>query len=667
VPSLPPPPPPGTRLGPYEILERIGVGGMAEVFRAREPRDVGEPRLVVLKRMLPAIAARPRAEETFAEEARLGAGISHRNVVQVLDQGREDGQPYLVLEYIRGVDLWRLNRWLTREGRVLEAGLSMFIVRELLAGLDAVHSARHPSGENLGIVHRDVSPSNLLLSIHGDVKLGDFGIARAQLRQNNPQAETGERAKGKLGYLAPEQITGSPTDARSDLFSAAVVAAELLMGKPLFVGGSELAILLAVRDARVEPFVTLAATLPGGLGAAVLAGLSREPARRVRDAASFRASLERYQDAPDAVMREQLGELVRRVCAADGVGDEGRNSLTPTAEHTPVETYGSDRPTPVTSDVPVLEFSVQLEVGGARGPWNFAQLVEAVATGRVGPNDRVSRAGGAFLRVQDIPEIGRHLPSPALTPATREAPGPTEPTARYTLEDAGFVQALASLVLVGETGLLLCEQGGARKEVYLADGVPEFVSSNLAGELLGEFLVGRGLLTRGELDMALAVMPRFEGRLGDTLVALGLVDPVHLFQHIAGQVREKLIDLFLWSSGEAAFYRGVPPPSSGFPLGLDPWQIVDEGIGRRLSQGLEEERFRSRLLSTLERNPHVPSAVARGRLPDDAAAVFAALARPCSFPELSDLAIDSAQNDPTRVTRAVLLLLALEAVRWVDD
>jgi len=640
---------------------------MAEVFRAREPRDVGEPRLVVLKRMLPAVAERPRAEETFAEEARLGAGISHRNVVQVLDQGRVDGQPYLVLEYIRGVDLWRLNRWLTREGRVLEIGLSVFLVRELLAGLDAVHNARHPSGENLGIVHRDVSPSNLLLSIHGDVKLGDFGIARAQLRQSNPQADTGERAKGKLGYLAPEQITGRPTDARSDLFSAAVVAAELLMGKPLFVGGSELAILLAVRDARVEPFEALIDSLPRGLGETVLHGLAREPEDRVGDAASFRASLERFQDAPEAAMRAELGELVRRVRTGTGLGEQGRASLTPTAEHTPVHMHDSHRPTPITSDMPVLEFAIRLESGGAEGPWNFAQLVEAVATGRVGAHDRVSRAGGAFMRVLDLPEISRHLPSSALTPVTREAPDPSEPTHSYDLEREGFVHALASLVLERETGLLLCEQGSARKEVYLADGVPEFVSSNLAGELLGEFLVSRGVLTRGELDMALAVMPRFEGRLGDTLVALGLVDPVHLFQHIAGQVREKLIDLFLWSSGKASFYRGVPPPSSGFPLGLDAWQIVDEGIGRRLSQGLEEQRFRARLLSTLERNPEMPSMLARGSLPADAAAVLSALETPLSFPDLSAMELDPTHADPTRVTRSVLLLLGLGAIRWVDD
>jgi len=640
---------------------------MAEVFQAQEPRQAGEPRQVVIKRMLPHVAARPHAEESFAEEARLGAGISHRNVVQVLGRGREEDQPYLVLEYIHGVDLWQLTRWLTRQGRLLDPSLSVFMARELLAGLTAVHGALDDSGKSLGIVHRDVSPSNLLLSVQGQVKLGDFGIARAQYRQQHPQAESGERAKGKLGYLAPEQITGEPTDARSDLFSAAVVLAELLMGKPLFQGSSELAILLAVRDASVVSFEDAAARLPAGLGMVVLRALARDPHERTASAAELGQELERFQHAPDAVMSDELGQLVGEMLGETGLGAPQHTSLTPTSERTPIHALRSDRPTPTTSELPVLEFQVQLSSGETHGPWNFAQVIEAVATGKLGPADRISRAGGAFLRVLDLPEISRHLPSSALTPVTREAPDPSEPVASYDLRGGRFIGALGSLVMRRETGLLLCEQGGARKEVYLADGVPEYVSSNLAGELLGEFLVTQTVLTRGELDMALAVMPRFEGRLGDTLVALGLIDPVHLFQHIAGQVREKLLDLFVWSSGKANFYRGVPPPSSGFPLGLDAWQIVDDGIGRRLSQGLEEERFRARLLGMLERSPNAPSTIAQGAVPDAAALLFEALVRPMSFAEATDAIGDTGNQDPTRGTRAVLLLLALDAIRWVEQ
>ncbi|MDQ3032905.1 MAG: serine/threonine protein kinase, partial [Myxococcota bacterium] len=279
-PAPPPAPPPHSRFGPYTLADRIAVGGMAEVFRAHEPRSVGDPRVVVIKRMLPSLASEAGARAMFEEEARLGGYVEHDNVVRVLGFGDEGGQPYLALEYVPGLDLWRLTRWLTRCGRTLDGPLAIFVVRELLAGLHEVHEARDLEGRTIGIVHRDVSPSNVLLSVHGDVKLGDFGIAQALLRESYPQATLSDRAKGKLGYLAPEQVRGLPADRRADVFAAAVIAAELLMGRPLFAGGSELAVLLAIRDAQVRPFEECASSLPEGLGSAILCALAGDPDAR---------------------------------------------------------------------------------------------------------------------------------------------------------------------------------------------------------------------------------------------------------------------------------------------------------------------------------------------------------------------------------------------------
>jgi len=142
-PTLPPaPPPPNSRFGPYRLMDRLAVGGMAEVFRAVEPRAAGEPRVVVVKRMLPAIAAEPGAHGMFEQEAQLGASIRHPNVVEVLGAGEEEGQPYLALEYVRGVDLWRLQRTLRRRGENLGPDLALFIACELLRGIEAIHGAR---------------------------------------------------------------------------------------------------------------------------------------------------------------------------------------------------------------------------------------------------------------------------------------------------------------------------------------------------------------------------------------------------------------------------------------------------------------------------------------------------------------------------------------------
>ncbi|MGB8331306.1 MAG: serine/threonine-protein kinase, partial [Polyangiales bacterium] len=296
------------------MVDRIAVGGMAEVFRALEPRAVGEPRVVVLKRMLPHIANESNAQQMFAEEARLASRVTHPNVVHVLGHGEIDGQPYLTLEYVPGCDLWQLNRRLTLEGRKLEHDLVVYLVRQILSGLEAVHNATDRSGAALGIVHRDISPSNVLISIHGDVKIADFGIARSDL--NAFAADTGSRANGKLGYLAPEQVSGGPVDRRADLFSTAVIAAELFMRRPLFAGGSELAVLLAIRDAEVHPFVEFLPELPEGLGAVILTALSANIEERPPTASAFWAALEPWQSRPEEVLRAELAAMVGSAAVA---------------------------------------------------------------------------------------------------------------------------------------------------------------------------------------------------------------------------------------------------------------------------------------------------------------------------------------------------------------
>jgi eukaryotic-like serine/threonine-protein kinase len=603
--TRPPPPPPApqrnVQFGPYTLVDRIAVGGMAEVFRAREPRQAGEPRIVVVKRMLPHIAAHPGTRAMFDEEARLGACIRHPSVVEVLGRGHEGGQPYLALEYVPGVDLWRLGRWLAREGSTLGTPLAVFIACELLAALHAVHEARGPDGAPLDIIHRDVSPSNVLLSVHGDIKLGDFGIAQRRLQEELGEDTFPQRAKGKLGYLSPEQVVGAPLDRRSDVFATAVILGELLMGRPVFSGASELAILLAIRDAHIHSFLEIGASLPSGLVEAVAGALARDPDERVGTAHELRERLMPFQTEPEPALRRELGDLV---AAAMGSTSEAPEA-TPMREVGPhASPGGSDAlahplapsEPPVdgvpTGDLQPITYQIRRGDAGMLGPWTYARAVQAVSTGRIGPTDRVSVGGGAFRPLAEVPELARHLPVSSFTPATRDAVAPPTPDDRTSIEAGGFVAGLAGSVLRGASGLWLCEQGSVRKEIYVTEGVPEFVTSNLAGELLGEYLVGRSVISRGELDMALAVIPRFDGRLGDTLVALGLVEPVQLFRHIADQVREKLLDVFLWRSGTASFYQGVRPPKSGFPLGLDPWRILDEGIGRRIAHGLEAERWR---------------------------------------------------------------------------
>jgi serine/threonine protein kinase len=635
---------------------------MAEVFRALEPRPVGEPRLVAIKRMLPSVAAQTGAREMFRAEARLGAVIRSPNVVEVLAHGEEEGQPFLTLEYVRGMDLWRMTRALTRHGQRLDVHLAVFVVRELLRGLHAVHEASDEGGYPLGIVHRDVSPSNVLISVHGDVKLADFGIAVSHTRASHQAgtAPLSERAKGKLGYLAPEQVTGEPTDRRTDVFSAGVIAAELLMGRTLFQGGSELAVLLAIRDARIHPFIEFMSSLPTGLGEVIIEALGQSRDDRISSAAELWARLGTYAGPDEVALRTELGAIV---VALLETSDENVPHTTPMFQEQLVEVTtlaALEPPTGASPDMPVVEYLIRTRQGEQRGPWIYARVIEAVAIGELGPNDEVSADGRHFRPIHSVPALSRHLPPSTMTPTTTDHETPREPDAVVSLADGGVAIALAHSVLTLDTGLWLCELGGVRKEVYVKDGVPEFVTSNLSEELLGEYLVSKNVITRGELDMALAVMPRFEGRLGDTLTALGLVEPLPLFQHIAAQVRAKLLDLFLWKSGTALFFRGVPPPQSGFPLGLEPWQILFEGIARRIDHGLEAERLGASGERRFAIPDELPEELAGGELPGELATILEALETPATETELGVVLLGRVPRE--LVAPSLVLLVQLGAL-----
>ena len=634
---------------------------MAEVFRALEPRAVGEPRVVVLKRMLPHIADESNAHEMFAEEARLASQVTHPNVVHVLGHGEIDGQPYLTLEYVPGCDLWRLNRRLTLESKRLEHDLVVYLIRQILSGLDAVHSATDGAGDALGIVHRDISPSNVLISIHGDVKIADFGIARSGVTAF--ESDAGTRANGKLGYLAPEQVSGGQIDLRADLFSTGVIAAELFMRRPLFTGGSELAVLLAIRDAEVHPFVEFLPQLPEGLGAVILNALSANIEERPSTARAFWAALEPWQSRPEDVLRAELAKLVASIAA------ESRMRKT-SADTIPKSTMP---PTPLmlaeehasTTNVTPLEYKIRKPNGATVGPLAYAKIVESVATGQIDGNDDISIAGGEFQPLSSVKDLYRHVPPSRMTPTTTRVGSAAAADRSMDFEDGGFVSALVRTLVTKRTGLWLCEQGGVRKEVYTKHGVPAFVTSNLAGELLGEYLVKKRVINRSELDMALAVMPRFEGKLGDTLVALGLVEPLELFQHIAEQVREKLLDLFTWASGTATFYEGVDPPSSGFPLRLDAWEILDRGLQRRIAAGFESKLILERGQASVVQADRIDTAVATAALPDDLRAALRLCETPHTVEELAQFVTQQPGNtDPQRGYRVVAMLLSLGAIHW---
>ena len=688
-PDVPPAPSPDVDIGPYRLANRIAVGGMAEVFRALDQPPAGAPRAVVIKRMLPALAADRECRRMFEDEARLGLRVSHDNVVQLISSGLDQNIPYIVLEYVFGVDVWRLSRHLTRNGTKLRQAVALYVVTEMLSGLEAVHAACDENGTPLHVVHRDVSPSNIFLSVHGDVKLGDLGIAGAAMRETHPTPPRNTRAKGKLGYLAPEQIAGHASDRRADVFAAGVVAAELLLGRPLFTGGGEIGILLAIRDGDIKPVKELAPTLPPALAMALMGALERSPDVRTESAAELREELLPFVDDDLATIRRELGGLVARVLSETEDGRlSDRRALAKTVEKGRDSGFDPDTSTPAMMDgsgrllvqsdagdlVPVDDpsvldqniYSVTSSEGRPLGTYKLAGLIEAIATGKVGPTDGVSLNESEARPVLSYPYLVRHLPPSSRTPTMQRRTRMVETNELYDLSHGGMLACLGRALLDRLTGLLLAERGDVRKEVYLCDGAPVYVASNRASDLLGEYLVARGVIERAELDMALAVMPRFEGRLGETLAALGLVEPVHLVRHITAQVRERLLDTFGWFDGRAAFYAGVDAPQDRVPVELDAWEVLASGAGMRIELGLEEGRFRGRDGgSKLVASPAAEDVLSCSP-PQDIVLVLSTLEQPAPLARVEEIIAPDQTKSPSRGRRIVTALLAMDAVRWVE-
>src|SRR5436305_718725 len=254
------------RFGRYELVERIGVGGMAEVYRALDRAPGAGNASVVIKTMLPHLAADAEIQRMFMAEAQIGTQFRHPNVVRVLDLGRVEGVFYLAMEHVDGCDLSRLTRRLEQQKRLLPVYDAVRIVPGVLRGLHYAHTLAGPDGVPLGLVHRDVTPGNILLSRGGEVKITDFGIAKAE--RNAAEKTQAGTMKGKLRYMPPEQILGrEDLDGRADVYAAGLVLHLLLSGTHPFEGMGEMEIIDAVRAGGILPPSTFNVAVPAALDA----------------------------------------------------------------------------------------------------------------------------------------------------------------------------------------------------------------------------------------------------------------------------------------------------------------------------------------------------------------------------------------------------------------
>jgi serine/threonine protein kinase len=306
----------------YELLERIGVGGMAEVFRGRATAVGGFEKPVAIKKILPHLSQDDRFVRMLIAEAKLLSYLRQRNIVQVYDVGLgEDGAYFLVLEYVEGHDLGALFTAMEKQRQRFPVDLALHIGSEVCEALEHAHRAKDEHGRALELVHRDVSPTNVMLSRSGEVKLTDFGIAKKAEHVSVVQT-----IAGKFAYMSPEQAAAKPIGPQSDIYSLGVILWELTVGRRLFSGVPEFEALRLVREARIQRPRELDPGYSRELEAIIMKAVAPDPKARYASAAAFGAALRdyRYASATAGDPAREIAVLLKRYFGADGKEKNGR-------------------------------------------------------------------------------------------------------------------------------------------------------------------------------------------------------------------------------------------------------------------------------------------------------------------------------------------------------
>ncbi|MBN2524799.1 MAG: serine/threonine protein kinase [Deltaproteobacteria bacterium] len=596
-------------IGKYRLEKKLAHGGMAEIFLARAINAPIDDPPVVIKQILPNMANDERFVAMFLNEAQLAAHMHHPNIVHVLEFGEENDRLYMVMEFVDGLDCWRFAKRsdLWGENRI---GVAIYIIRQVLAALDYAHNVRDVNGELLQVVHRDLSPSNIYLSYNGSVKLGDFGIARIESNRFRPVEII---PKGKYGYMAPEQVEGGPIDMRADVYSAGVVLTELIIQQQLFTGTSPLSVMLDIRDGRLEKLERNAEMLPKGLKQILECALARNPTDRYPTAKAFKEALMMFETASGRlVSRLEFADRIQKVLSETRSGRDVTSDIGAIARNlagkeilglqiagdngsTAVDALGNLNidGTPVTmqfdENVPGQTiYWARLSDEQTIGPTAFAHILELMYSDQISADTLISTDGQLFREARAFEELVRHLP--VYTPtSTRDVVN--QPKRRGLLEMESPSNILLSVASACDTGALICEKDGHRKEVYVRNGMAVYVGSNQSSELLGEYLVENGVVERMELEMALALLPKFHGHLGDTLIALGMLTAVELFKHISGQIEQRLGDLLSWNRGKYEFFEGVEVRQGVLEVQLDLVGFVRNNLLSRMDRVKGQELF----------------------------------------------------------------------------
>ena len=440
----------GSRLGDYEIVGRLRAGGMATLFLGRRHGAAGVSRPVAIKVIHPHLAEDEQIVRMFIDEARISAHISHKNVVSVENFGEHAGVYFIAMEYVDGVSVAQLLRATWKRYEQLPPELAVHVAMETAAGLHAAHETAGDDGEALHIVHRDVSPSNILMTRDGAIKVIDFGIAKARNRLG--ETRDGGSLKGKVRYMSPEQAWGRSLDRTADVYALGIVLWELLTCKQLFAGDDELEILERVRAPEIEPPSMYNPLVSPALDEVVLAATAKDPQQRIPTAQELRRRLLAAVPAAGAVSPERLSELVRTVRVTLGMekpteDDQPTTPATPMQVTTEAVLANPDSSVRAAGQVQVDE-SPSISITMARRPrrgWYIALGAAALAAVAVVGFVLVRPGSEPAAATRAMPET----PSPKPVEPPQEPP-PVEPPVEAVVTDnpdAGAAAVIAKPVV----------------------------------------------------------------------------------------------------------------------------------------------------------------------------------------------------------------------------
>ncbi|WP_375772699.1 protein kinase [Archangium gephyra] len=413
-----------TSFGKYLLLERINVGGMAEVFTAKAFGVEGFERILAIKKILPTMAEDEEFITMFIDEARISVELNHANVVRIDELGKHEDTYFIAMEYVAGRDLRTLLERYRRRKEIMPTAQAVFIASKMCEGLDYAHRKKDARGQDLGIIHRDVSPQNILISYEGEVKIIDFGIAKAANRSQKTQAGI---LKGKFGYMSPEQVRGLPIDRRSDVFAVGVILYEMLTGERLFVGESDFSTLEKVRNADVPMPRQFNPNIPAGLEKVLMKGLARDAEDRYQWASDLQEDLMRFLLAGDAIYSSKhLSAYMKEAFAEDIVREAEKMERYASIERPEqIETTGV---TGELSRAPRRQQSLPAMSAPGRAPTAPAQ--PAVNSGYVPPptDDELAELDGAGDKTQIF--------DPSLVVPRPEASGPGPSSSSVLVDDS---------------------------------------------------------------------------------------------------------------------------------------------------------------------------------------------------------------------------------------